>query len=172
MTLCILYQGVLHTFALGRSGCGRIRLGLFGSNKEEYRRGCRQRGRAKVVCKGFVRDVYEDTILAILRKVCYSQRVTLRKASGASEQRRGQARLLHTLITYVFSVVPRLLPYSIANLNLPLHTPRSIVTLLDMLTTSTPSVGTGGSFGGACWHHRKHIAHRLTSMQDRYHNFG
>ena len=80
--------------------------------------------------------------------------------------------LLHTLITYVFSVVPRLLPYSMANLNLPLHTPRIIVTVLDMLTTSTPSVGTGGSFGGACWHNCKLNAYRPTSMQDRNENTG
>ena len=65
MTLCTV---TLQLLALVRTGCVRGRLWLFDSNKKECRMGCGRRGRTKVVCKGFVRDVYENTFLAILHK--------------------------------------------------------------------------------------------------------
>ena len=86
MTQCTI---TLHAFALVRTGCVRGRLWLFNSNKEECGMGCGRGERTKVVCKGFVRDVYENTFLAILHKPCVYIWSTLRTASRASKHLRG-----------------------------------------------------------------------------------
>ena len=111
--------------------------------------------RTIVLGKRLVGDIYQYAVLAVLCArvwLSVSYHLTAALAIGnfaLLATKSAQITVCRTLITYVFSVVPRLLPYSMANLKRPLHTPRSKVMLCDNLTVSTPSVSTGASFGGA-----------------------